>query len=202
MTTITQGLGFFPFCLSLLLVLAITISYIISQIERDVEPFLPSVSKTAAFQPEGSIFAQFLDTIAFVGLINVFLRFLQVEMMTSSLKEKRAGFIYKLRVSSLTFGIATMVGVTIAGNFRFPANEVRIYVNRNAGTVMARSQTDYKTPYCPGYKRTDELDGLNMLNKNRGVLTSPKSTETQLTCKIPEDSRKYDGRLSGFGLTF
>jgi len=123
MTTITQGLGFFPFCLSLLLVLAITISYIISQIERDVEPFLPSVSKTAAFQPEGSIFAQFLDTIAFVGLINVFLRFLQVEMMTSSLKEKRAGFIYKLRVSSLTFGIATMVGVTIAGNFRFPANE-------------------------------------------------------------------------------
>ena len=91
----------------------------------------------------------------------MFLRFLQVEMMTSSLKEKRAGFIYKLRVSSLTFGIATMVGVTIAGNFRFPANEVRIYVNRiNAGTVMARSQTDYKTPYCPGYRRTDELDGF------------------------------------------
>ena len=130
MVTIKQGLGFFPICLSLLLVSAIIISYIISQIEHDVEPFLPSVSKTAAFQPEGSIFAQFLDTIAFVGLINVFLRFLQVEMLTSSLKDERAVLIYRLRVASLTFGIATMVGVTIAGNFRYPENEVRISVNR------------------------------------------------------------------------
>ena len=161
MATITQGLGFFPICLSLLLVLAIFISYIISQIEHDVEPFLPSVSKTAAFQPQGAIFAQFLDTIAFVGLINVFLRFLQVEMLTSSSKEKRAVLIYRLSVASLTFGIATMVGVTMAGNFRFPENEVRILANRITLKCDGTASGRLKTPYSHRNSRTDGQGYLN-----------------------------------------
>lgn len=123
MATITRGLGLVPISMSVLLVLAIILSYIISLTEHDVEPFLPSVSKTAAFQPEGSIFGQFLVTIAFVGFVNVFLRFLQVDMLTASVKVNSTGLIYRLRVASLFFGIATMVGVTIAGNFRFPRKE-------------------------------------------------------------------------------
>lgn len=99
-------------------------SYIIAICHQDVEPVLPSVSKTAAFEPQGSIFNQFLDTVAFVGLMTVFVRFLQVEMASTSVKESNAGLIYRLRVASLTFGIGSMIGVSIAGNFRFPKGEV------------------------------------------------------------------------------
>ena len=52
MATISQGLGLFPISLSMLLVLAIIISYMLSLVEHDVQPFLPSVSKTGAFQPD------------------------------------------------------------------------------------------------------------------------------------------------------
>ncbi|XP_078371157.1 DNA damage-regulated autophagy modulator protein 2-like [Oculina patagonica] len=124
MATITRGLGFLPLSLSILLVFAMIVSYLIACLEHDVEPVLPSVSKTAAFQPQGSIFNQFLDTIAFVGLITVFLRFLQVEMATRGAKESsQTGLISRLRIASLTFGIGSMIGVTIAGNFRFPSGE-------------------------------------------------------------------------------
>lgn len=124
MATISQGLGLFPISLSMLLVLAIIISYILSLVEHDVEPFLPSVSKTAAFQPQGSVFAQFLDIIAVFGLINVLLRFLQVEMLTIRIQDDHARVICCLRLASLFFGIATMFGVTVAGNFRFPQSKV------------------------------------------------------------------------------
>ena len=137
MATITRGLGLVPISMSVLLVLAIILSYIISLTEHDVEPFLPSVSKTAAFQPQGSIFGQFLVTIAFVGFVNVFLRFLQVEMLTASVKVNSTGLIYRLRVASLSFGFATMVGVTIAGNFRFPRKEVRKLLDADNAFVFA-----------------------------------------------------------------
>ena len=124
MAAICRGLGLLPLAWSLLLVLATISSYIIAICKHNVEPVLPSVSKTAAFEPEGSIFNQFLDTIAFVGLITVFVRFLQVEMATTIVKESDIGFMYRLRVASLTFGIGSMTGVSIAGNFRFPRGEV------------------------------------------------------------------------------
>ena len=124
MAAICRGLGLLPLAWSLLLVLATISSYIIAICKHNVEPVLPSVSKTAAFEPEGSIFNQFLDTIAFVGLITVFVRFLQVEMATTIVKESDIGLMYRLRVASLTFGIGSMTGVSIAGNFRFPRGEV------------------------------------------------------------------------------
>lgn len=124
MAAICRGLGLLPLAWSLLLVLATISSYIIAICKHNVEPVLPSVSKTAAFEPEGSIFNQFLDTIAFVGLITVFVRYLQVEMATTIVKESDIGFMYRLRVASLTFGIGSMTGVSIAGNFRFPRGEV------------------------------------------------------------------------------
>ena len=127
MATISRGLGFLPLSLSFLLVSAMILSYIIAILEHDVEPVLPSVSKTAAFQPQGSIFNQFLDTIAFLGLVTIFLRFLQVEMATTGVRQSHiTGLISRLRIASLTFGIGCMVGVTIAGNFRFPSGEVRL----------------------------------------------------------------------------
>ena len=124
MAAIFRGLGLLPLAWSLLLVLGTISSYIIAICKHNVEPVLPSVSKTAAFEPEGSIFNQFLDTIAFVGLIMVFVRFLQVEMATTIVKESDNGLMYRLRVASLTFGIGSMTGVSIAGNFRFPRGEV------------------------------------------------------------------------------
>ena len=127
MATISRGLGFLPLSLSFLLPSAMILSYIIAILEHDVEPVLPSVSKTAAFQPQGSIFNEFLDTIAFVGLVAMFVRFLQVEMATTGVKQSHiTGLISRLRIASLTFGIGCMVGVTIAGNFRFPSGEVRM----------------------------------------------------------------------------
>ena len=124
MAAIFRGLGLLPLAWSLLLVLGTISSYIIAICKHNVEPVLPSVSKTAAFEPEGSIFNQFLDTIAFVGLIMVFVRFLQVEMATTIVQESDNGLMYRLRVASLTFGIGSMTGVSIAGNFRFPRGEV------------------------------------------------------------------------------
>ena len=124
MVAISRGLGFLPLSWSILLVLGTISSYIIAICQHDVEPILPSVSKTAAFEPQGSIFNQFLDTVAFLGLITVFVRFLQLEMATASVKESNAVLIYRLRVASLTFGIVSMTGVSIAGNFRFPRGEV------------------------------------------------------------------------------
>ena len=124
MVTISRGLGFLPLSWSILLVLGMISSYIIAICQQDVEPVLSSVSKTAAFEPQGSIFNQFLDTVALVGLMAVFVRFLQVEMASKSVKESNTRLIYRLRVASLTFGIGSMIGVSIAGNFRFPKGEV------------------------------------------------------------------------------
>ena len=124
MAAVCRGLGFLPLVWSLLLVLGTISSYIVAICKHDVETVLPSVSKTAAFEPEGSIFNQVLDTIAFLGFIIVFVRFLQVEMATTSVKESDNGLIYRLRAASLTFGIRSMTGVSIAGNFPFPRGEV------------------------------------------------------------------------------
>ena len=91
MAAICRDLGFLPLVWSLLLVLGTISSYIVAICKHDVETVLPSVSKTAAFEPEGSIFNQVLDTIAFLGFIIVFVRFLQVEMATTSVKESDNG---------------------------------------------------------------------------------------------------------------
>ena len=92
--------------------------YIIAVSLDHVYPFLPSISKAASFQPEGSIFGFLMVIVAFFGLMAMFCRYLQLDGIQGGFEQNLSRRVKWLNKVSLLFGVSCFVGIVIVANFR------------------------------------------------------------------------------------
>ena len=107
-----------PLLWPLLTCVTIFTPYIIAVSLDHVYPFLPSISVTAAFQPEGSIFGFLMAIVAFFGLMAMFCRYLQLDAIRGDLEQNVSRRVKRLNKVSLPLGVSCFVGVVIVANFR------------------------------------------------------------------------------------
>ena len=79
MITFTRAVHLLPIFFPILIVVTILTPYIIAVSLDHVYPFLPCISKTAGFEPEGSIFGFLMFLVALIGLLTIFARYLQLK---------------------------------------------------------------------------------------------------------------------------
>ena len=91
-------------------------------------PFLPSISKTAAYEPEGSIFGLMMTLVAFVWFdVCLLSRYLQLDAaVQGDLKEDVLRKVTKLNMVALPFGISCLFGVIVVANIKSNLREVRL----------------------------------------------------------------------------
>ncbi|CAH3039323.1 unnamed protein product [Porites lobata] len=140
MITFTRAVHLLPIFFPILIVVTILTPYIIAVSLDHVYPFLPSISKTAGFEPEGSIFGFLMFLVALIGLLTIFARYLQLKGFS-----QQAGFeanvLHKVKwfnTISLLSGVSCILGVVLVANFRSSVPQVIKAIDRvhNAGTLM------------------------------------------------------------------
>ena len=124
MTTFSSSVHLLPLLWPLLICVTILTPYIIAVSLDHVYPFLPSISKTAAFEPEGSIFGFLMTFVAFFGLVVVSCRYLQLEGFQSDFEEDTLHKIKWFNKLALPFGFLCILGVVVVANFRAPLDKV------------------------------------------------------------------------------
>ena len=97
--------------------------YIIAVCLEHVYPSLLSISKTAAYEPEGSIFGFLMSFVALSGLLMIF--FLENE---GSFKLDLRLFtkVQRLNKVSVPFGCSCIVGLLVVLNFRSRAVSIHL----------------------------------------------------------------------------
>lgn len=119
MTTITRAVHLLPIVFPLLIFVTILTPYIIAVSLGHVYPFLPSISKTAGFEPEGSIFGFLMFLVALIGLLAIFTRYLQLKGFSQ--QDFEADVLHKVKwfnTISLPPGVLGILGVVLVANFR------------------------------------------------------------------------------------
>ena len=119
MTTFTRAVHLLPIFYPILIVVTIFTPFIIAVSLDHVYPFLPSISTTAGFEPEGSIFGFLMFLVALFGLLALFTRYLQLKGISQQGFEKDV--LHKVKwfnTISLPPGVLGILGVAIVANFR------------------------------------------------------------------------------------
>ena len=115
----SRVITFLPILCSSLLCFSAFTPYIIAVSMNHVNPFLPSVSKTAAFEPEGSIFGVLLFFVAFFVLVLNSLRYVQLD---GSLKQPAIDQrdvwrkIRTLNKFAFVLGVSSIAGIVVVAN--------------------------------------------------------------------------------------
>ena len=125
MITFTRAVHFLPIFLAILIVVTILTPYIIAVSLDHVYPFLPCISKTAGFEPEGSIFGFLMFLVALIGLLTIFARYLQLKGFSQQGFE--ANVLHKVKwfnTISLLSGVSCILGVVLVANFRSSVPQV------------------------------------------------------------------------------
>ena len=124
MVKFSRAIHLLPLLWPLLISVTIFTPYIIAVSLDHVYPFLPSISKTAAFQPEGSIFGCLMVLVGFVGLMAIFCRYLQLHGAGKHFDENTLHKVKWFNELSLPFGVSCILGVVMVANFRSPLDKV------------------------------------------------------------------------------
>ena len=125
MTKFSRAIHLLPLLWPILVCVTVFTPYIIAVLLDHVYPLLPSISKTAAFEPEGSIFGFLMTFVAFFGLLAIFSRYLQLDGIQGTDFEHSVFHKMKwLNKASLPFGASCVLGVVMLSNFRSPSGEV------------------------------------------------------------------------------
>ena len=117
-----------PLLWPLLICVTVFTPYIIAVLLEHVYPFLPTISKTAAFQPEGSIFGFLMTLVAFLGLLTICSRYLQLDEVQSDFVQDISQKVKRFNKVSLPFGVSCLVFVVVVANFRIPLHEVSYFL--------------------------------------------------------------------------
>lgn len=146
------GAKYFPVLFASILFTATIISFIIALVESDITPWFPAISDTATKSPESNIFSQLVNISTFIGLILMYIRYLQVKRDVEWLEESRVTVV--LNKYSLPIGLIAVLGCSIAANFPvsiiyniriISANGLRCYMHnclKNATTARMKSQNE------------------------------------------------------------
>ena len=124
MAAISRGLRFLPLLWSLLLIVVVVTSGLIANASHTQE----SVRK-ASYLIVQSLFSELLDLLALVGLASIIIRYLQLELVTRGVTGELQPRVFRLRSASVSFGVASMLGLTLVSNFRQPDQQVSRYGN-------------------------------------------------------------------------
>ena len=105
-------------CLSICV--AIFTPYIIAVSLDHVYPFLPTISITAAFKPEGSIFGCLMTIAAFLGILTICCRYLQIYGVQENSEQNSLQKMQRYNNVAFIFGVLCVLGVVLVVNFRMP----------------------------------------------------------------------------------
>ncbi|XP_078381442.1 DNA damage-regulated autophagy modulator protein 2-like [Oculina patagonica] len=140
MITVSRSVHLLPVLWPLWICITIFTPYIIAVSLNQVYPFLPSISKTAAFEPEGSIFGLMMTFVALFGLMLIFCRYVQLDAVQRTFEQGVTQTVMKLNKAALPFGVLCLLGVVVVANFRIPMldddTESDIRSVHNAGTAL------------------------------------------------------------------
>ena len=109
------GAKYFPVLFASILFTAALISFIIALLESHISPLFPAISDTATKSPESNIFSQLVNISTFIGLILVYIRYLQVKRDIEWLERTRVTVMFNRY--SLPIGMITMLGCSMVANF-------------------------------------------------------------------------------------
>ena len=125
MITLSSSVHLLPVLWSLLVCISIFTPYIVAVSLKHVYPFLPSISKTAAYEPEGSIFGFMLTFVALFGLMAILARYLQLAAaVQGDLDQAIPRKVTKLNKAALPFGVLCLLGVLVVANIQSNLREV------------------------------------------------------------------------------
>lgn len=119
MASISRGLRFLPLVWSLLLIINVISSRLIAYTRQ-----LQVSERSSRFLLVESTFSELLDLLALVGLASIMVRYLHLEMVTHDLVGEFHSSVSRLRLASLSFGVGSMMGITVISNFRHPSQQV------------------------------------------------------------------------------
>ena len=109
------GTNYLPALFAGILVISIIISFVIAVAQSDITPWFPAISDTATKSPESNIFSQLVNISTFIGLILIYIRYLQVKRDIEWLEG--AGVARRLNKYSLPIGLIAILGSSIVANF-------------------------------------------------------------------------------------
>ncbi|KAJ7356177.1 autophagy modulator [Desmophyllum pertusum] len=130
MITLSRSIHLSPVLWPLLICITIFTPYIIAVSLNHVSPFLPSISKSAAFEPEGSIFGILMTLVAFYGLMMMFSRYLQLDAAVQGDLKGVLQKVAKLNKVALPFGVSCLLGVVVVGNFQSSLHEESLVMGK------------------------------------------------------------------------
>ena len=122
--TFSHAIHLLPVLWPALICVTVFTPYIIAVLLHHVYPLLPSISKNAAFEPEGSIFGFLMTFVAFFGLLIIFCRYLQLERIQGDCEQNVLQKVKWFNKVSLPFGFLCILSVVVVANFRIPALNV------------------------------------------------------------------------------
>ncbi|XP_077458318.1 DNA damage-regulated autophagy modulator protein 2b [Stigmatopora argus] len=110
-----QGLCFLPTLLVVWTAAAFVFAYVTAVVLRHVDPLVPYISDTGTMAPERCFFGIMLDVSAFLGMATVYVRYKQVEALTSRDDDLLA---YRLNRIGLFLGLFSSAGMCVVANFQ------------------------------------------------------------------------------------
>ena len=116
------GANYFPVFFASILVISIFTSFAIAVAQSDISPWFPAISDTATKSPESNIFSQLVNISTFIGLILIYVRYLQVKRDVEWLEGNQTTLL--LNRHSLPVGLIAVLGCSIVANF--PETQVLI----------------------------------------------------------------------------
>ena len=123
MAIISRCLPYLPLFWSLLLIVTVTMSRLMADASHTREALLK-----ASYSMVQSIFSQFLDLLALVGIVSIVVRYLQLDLAIQDLTGEFRSRFSRLRSASVSLGLASMLGVTLVSNFRQPNHQVSLLI--------------------------------------------------------------------------
>lgn len=92
-------------------------SYAIAVHNNHVEPGFPYISETGSFSPESCIFGQVINFAAFLTVVCVYIKYLEIKNCIQTLTPGD-GVSHRFNKVTLAFGLASCAGLDIVANFQ------------------------------------------------------------------------------------
>ncbi|CAL9706605.1 unnamed protein product [Knipowitschia caucasica] len=132
-----QGLCALPAALVVWTSAAFVFAYITSVVLRHVDPLVPYISDTGTMAPERCVFGIMLDVSACLGMFTVYVRYKQVEALSTDL--------LRLNRVGLLFGLVSSFGMAVVANFQktavFPVHLLGAVLSLGVGSLYVLVQT-------------------------------------------------------------
>ncbi|XP_028404502.1 DNA damage-regulated autophagy modulator protein 2-like [Dendronephthya gigantea] len=109
------GANYLPVLFASILFISIITSFVIAVARSDITPWFPAISDTATKTPESNVFSQLVNIATFIGLILIYVRYLQVKRDVQLLEGGQNPVI--LNRYSLPIGLIAILGCSFVANF-------------------------------------------------------------------------------------